>query len=292
MSHKSMFIAFAIVVVVVVAVAALVFTNILGPSAQRTALSDANSTSSLFTTAQSLYNSSGSFNNSYAFFVNLSFINSSASNNLFLNYKSINGEFQVARYGDSLRASLAYSMPYPYDLFNASILLNTNLVDIYNGSHITFCSKQSFINESPVSTTIESIIVAQDQKPMTCNSTARLLSSFKIANSFTMVPFNMINNPQSSDFNSFNGGGNVTFLGYKTYLGQSCSMEKLTPPPNATGSAGMSFEDCVSSTNGLPLYLLISVNGSVFISNNISAVNAAPTSAGAVTALPSGAVLG
>jgi hypothetical protein len=68
-------------------------------------------------------------------------------------------------------------------------------------------------------------------------------------------------------------------------------MESLTPPPNAAGSAGVSFEDCISSTNGLPLYLVADVNGSTFMDNTISAINPAPSGNSVVTTLPPGAVL-
>ncbi len=293
MSKRPVFIAFVIIVVIAVMVAILLFTHILSLPTQKAALSNPNSISSLFTQAQSLYNSSSPFNNSYTFLINFSSVNSSLIGNQFLINKSVNGKLQIAKYGDYIRASLIYSVPYPYSLFNASLVLNENIVDIYDGSHLTFCSKQSFTNESPINTSLESVISTQDQKPMSCNSTAMVLSSFNMANTFAMFPFSMLNAPQSSNFNSFtNSGGNVNFLGYKTYLGNSCSVEILTPPPNTTGSAGVSFEDCISSTNGLPLYSRARVNGSTFIENTISAINAAPASISTMTALPPGAVLG
>ena len=68
-------------------------------------------------------------------------------------------------------------------------------------------------------------------------------------------------------------------------------MEELIPPPNVTGSTNVSINDCVSSSNGLPLYFNAKVNGSTFVEDTISAINAAPSNANVITSLPSGAVL-
>ena len=69
-------------------------------------------------------------------------------------------------------------------------------------------------------------------------------------------------------------------------------MEEILPPPNETSSTGVSIYDCISSENGLPLYVELQVSGYMFIEDTVSAINPAPSNANAVTALPPGAILG
>lgn len=288
MVSKFGLLAVGIVVVIIIVAVVLFLPHILNQAGQKTALSSANNLTSLFAAAQSLYNSSGPFNISYVFHMNLPYLSvgnvpSSSSNS------GDNGTFQIARYGNSIRAYSTFSAPYGNNLLHVSILMNEEAVSIYNGSYLILCDKITYTNESPVNSSIESGILSANSAPMKCTSTALVIPSFDIANTYVATPFEM---SYASNFTSLEQSkGSVHSLGYRTYLGQSCLMEELIPPPNVTGSTNVSINDCVSSSNGLPLYFNAKVNGSTFVEDTISAINAAPSNANVITSLPSGAVL-
>ncbi len=281
-----------VVVAIVIIVAVLLFPRILNQSSPKAALSNVNNLPSMFTAAQSLYNSSGPFNISYTFYMGAPFFSATSINSAFSPNSSVNGTFRIAKYGSSFRTYSTFSSLYPYKLLNASVLMHDEAVSIYNSSHLILCEKEMFINESPVDTSIETVISSVNSKPIGCNSTALAVPSFYVASSFTMVPFETFHLTPENFTSLKSSNGSVHFLGYRTYLGQSCSVEELLPPPNETGSAGVSINYCISSANGLPLHVKLQVNGSVVMEDTISAINTAPSNTNVVTALPPGAVLG
>ncbi len=277
-------------VAIIIVVAVLFFLHVLNFPAQNTALSNVSNISSMFATAQGLYNSSGPFNISYTFQMKIPYFSTGPANAA--PSGATNGTFRIAKYGSYFRTYSTSSTPFPYNILNASVLLNNGAVTIYNDSHLTFCEKETITNETPVNASIESTISSINSKPMSCNSTALAVSPFYIVSSFAIIPFETFHTMYDNFTSLELSKGSVHFLGYRTYLGQSCSMEEILPPPNETGSTGVSINDCISSANGLPLYVKLQVNGSVFAEDTVSAINPAPSNANDVTALPPGAILG
>jgi hypothetical protein len=284
--------AIVIVAIVVIMFVVLFFSHIininnyhLSSSARGSILSNVSTIPSMFTAAQSLYNSSGPFNISYNFNVSLIYISIGNSSSP----RYANGTFQIARYGNSIRAYSTLSANSSFNQLNIPLLTGSESISIYNGSYLTICSKSTFTNETPVNSSIESQIVSANSAPMRCTSTSLIVSPFDMITTYIVAPFEM---SYITNFTSLEQSeGTVHFIGYKTYLERSCLMEELIPPQNETGSKGVSINDCLSPSNGLPLYFDLEVNGSSSLKDTISAINAAPSNANVITSLPSGAVL-
>ena len=268
----------AVIVILVVVVSAVhIFksTSVSAPSP----FSNLSSGASMFAVSSNLYNTTAPFNQSYNFY--FSYPSSNGSSNL----STFNGTFWIAKYNNLFRGSFEYESSLSA-LPNLSLSISHTASLIYNGSSIILCNKEIIINDSPINSTVAASLVSANSEPALCNiSSADGATSFDIAASFTAVPI-LVVSPTSnySAFVTSLANATVKFLGIKSYLGENCYSEELTPKINSASS--LSFFDCLSAKNGLPISIVYKINNSAALESNLSAINPPPTGQATITNLP------
>ena len=265
----------AILVVVVFTMHVLKPTGVSAPSS----FSNLTSGTSMFAASSNLYNAATSFNQSYNFYF-------SPSPTGISNLSRVNGTFWIAKYNNLFRGS------FEYEIRLSSIFNKVTASLIYNGSEIIVCNKQIFVNDTPLNSTMAASLASINSRPTVCNtSSLNGATPFDVAASFAVAPFSVLS--PNSNYSSFVKGfanSTIKFLGVKTYLGENCYLEELTPKVNP--ASGLSFFDCVSAKNGLPLSITFEINNSIAIKSSLSAIDPAPTSQAAITNLPLNSTLG
>ncbi len=265
----------AILVVVVFTMHVLKSTGVSAPSS----FSNLTSGTSMFAASSNLYNAATSFNQSYNFYF-------SPSPTGISNLSRVNGTFWIAKYNNLFRGS------FEYEIHLSSIFNKVTASLIYNGSEIIVCNKQIFVNDTPLNSTMAASLASINSRPTVCNtSSLNGATPFDVAASFAVAPFSVLS--PNSNYSSFVKGfanSTIKFLGVKTYLGENCYLEELTPKVNP--ASGLSFFDCVSAKNGLPLSITFEINNSIAIKSSLSAIDPAPTSQAAITNLPLNSTLG
>ena len=265
----------AILVVVVFTMHVLKSTGVSAPSS----FSNLTSGTSMFAASSNLYNAATSFNQSYNFYF-------SPSPTGISNLSRVNGTFWIAKYNNLFRGS------FEYEIRLSSIFNKVTASLIYNGSEIIVCNKQIFVNDTPLNSTMAASLASINSRPTVCNtSSLNGATPFDVAASFAVAPFSVLS--PNSNYSSFVKGfanSTIKFLGVKTYLGENCYLEELTPKVNP--ASGLSFFDCVSAKNGLPLSITFEINNSIAIKSSLSAIDPAPTSQAAITNLPLNSTLG
>jgi hypothetical protein len=280
--EKSIMLVITAVIAIVAILVVVVFTmHVLKPASVSVPSSFSNLTSgtSMFAASSNLYNAATSFNQSYNFYF-------SPSPTGVSNLSRINGTFWIAKYNNLFRGSFEYETRLP------SIFTKVTASLIYNGSEIIVCNKQIFVNDTPLNSTMAASLASVNSRPTVCNTSyLNGATPFDVAASFAVAPFSVLspNSNYSSFVKSF-ANSTIKFLGVKTYLGENCYLEGLTPKVNP--ASGLSFFDCVSAKNGLPLSITFEINNSIAIKSSLSAINPAPTSQAAITNLPLNATLG
>ena len=264
-----------ILVVVVFTMHVLKSTGVSAPSS----FSNLTSGTSMFAASSNLYNAATSFNQSYNFYF-------SPSPTGISNLSRVNGTFWIAKYNNLFRGS------FEYEIHLSSIFNKVTASLIYNGSEIIVCNKQIFVNDTPLNSTMAASLASINSRPTVCNtSSLNGATPFDVAASFAVAPFSVLS--PNSNYSSFVKGfanSTIKFLGVKTYLGENCYLEELTPKVNP--ASGLSFFDCVSAKNGLPLSITFEINNSIAIKSSLSAIDPAPTSQAAITNLPLNSTLG
>lgn len=281
MEKPIMLVITAVIAVVAILIVVAFATHVLKPASVSVPSSFSNLTSgtSMFAASSNLYNAATSFNESYNFYFSPSPTDVS-------NLSVVNGTFWIAKYNNLFRGSLEYETSLP------SISSKVTASLIYNGSEIIVCNKQIFVNDTPLNSTMAASLASINSRPTVCNtSSLNGATPFDVAASFAVAPFSALspNSNYSSFVKSF-ANSTIKFLGIKTYLGENCYLEELTPKVNP--ASGLSFFDCVSAKNGLPLSITFEINNSVALKSSLSAINSAPTSQAAITNLPLNATLG
>ncbi len=281
MEKPIMLVITAVIAVVAILIVVAFATHVLKPASVSVPSSFSNLTSgtSMFAASSNLYNAATSFNESYNFYFSPSPTDVS-------NLSVVNGTFWIAKYNNLFRGSLEYETSLP------SISSKVTASLIYNGSEIIVCNKQIFVNDTPLNSTMAASLASINSRPTVCNtSSLNGATPFDVAASFAVAPFSALspNSNYSSFVKSF-ANSTIKFLGIKTYLGENCYLEELTPKVNP--ASGLSFFDCVSAKNGLPLSITFEINNSVALKSSLSAINSAPTSQAVITNLPLNATLG
>ncbi|MCL4398370.1 MAG: hypothetical protein M1322_01020 [Candidatus Parvarchaeota archaeon] len=281
MEKPIMLVITAVIAVVAILIVVAFATHVLKPASVSVPSSFSNLTSgtSMFAASSNLYNAATSFNESYNFYF-------SPSPTGVSNLSMVNGTFWIAKYNNLFRGSLEYETSLP------SISSKVTASLIYNGSEIIVCNKQIFVNDTPLNSTMAASLASINSRPTVCNtSSLNGATPFDVAASFAVAPFSALspNSNYSSFVKSF-ANSTIKFLGIKTYLGENCYLEELTPKVNP--ASGLSFFDCVSAKNGLPLSITFEINNSVALKSSLSAINSAPTSQAVITNLPLNATLG
>ncbi len=281
MEKPLIFVITAVIAIVAILVVVVFTMHVLKPTGVSAPSSFSNLTSgtSMFAASSNLYNAATSFNQSYNFYF-------SPSPTGISNLSRVNGTFWIAKYNNLFRGS------FEYEIRLSSIFNKVTASLIYNGSEIIVCNKQIFVNDTPLNSTMAASLASINSRPTVCNtSSLNGATPFDVAASFAVAPFSVLS--PNSNYSSFVKGfanSTIKFLGVKTYLGENCYLEELTPKVNP--ASGLSFFDCVSAKNGLPLSITFEINNSIAIKSSLSAIDPAPTSQAAITNLPLNSTLG
>lgn len=272
----------AVIVILIVIIVAFILiegVHVIGKPAISTStqskLAAQTTMAGLVAQSESLYNSAGPFNYSYE----STFYNSSS-------LEMENLTFYLAKLNNYFK--LSYIMKSPV-VPNISQVENTFVS--YNGTYLDGCSKITFENTSAVnSTVISEINMVNANATPKCNSIVvpSNISSFDMAYLFSLIPPS-INGiiDASSSLNSYSAifpNASITFISSNNYLGMPCDLENITIKQNPQSNVqNLNIQECISTSNGLPLSTKIYQNNKLFIEDIISSVNAAPTSISAIT---------